>query len=122
MIIQKLIPNWKPEYCNCDLEVGLRNAIHEVYPTCNLILCYFHLLGAWSRNAASYNVKNDLLFSKGCFNRFWMKLRGLPYLDLSQPLIRGAVIQSLRNEIQSYRKSSKRQLYLVKTLSTVSLL
>ena len=105
MIIKRLIPDWAPLFVNCDFEAGLRNSIREVYPDSKLILCLFHLYGCMSRNMSRFNIKNDLMWPKGVFYRFWMKLRGMCFLDLSQPLIRSAVIYTFRHEIQNYRKS-----------------
>ena len=116
-IVQRLAPDWRPRRFNTDLESGIRQAIQEVYPDATICLCYFHLLGCFSRNASNYGIKNDLLFRNGKFQRFWLKLRALPFMAMDVPNVRAAVIHSLRNEIANYRKSSLNITFIFKQTS-----
>ena len=103
--MKKLAPDWRPLRFNTDLECGIRSALLEVYPEATICLCYFHLLNCFSRNSSNYGIKNDLLFPSGKFQRFWLKLRALPFMAITVANVRAAVIHSLRNEIASYRNS-----------------
>ena len=49
---------WNPKIIYCDYESGLKNAIKEVFPNCEVRLCYFHYTQRVMKKIRDLNLIN----------------------------------------------------------------
>lgn len=89
-----------------DFEVGLQNAIFQAFPLSEIKGCYFHFVQSLRRNLEKYPSLRAEIIPGRIFFPLWMRLRALPFIDVSgvtfaYGLIKGSVANTISTDLLS---------------------
>ena len=103
--IKVLSGNWLPQACHVDLELAESRAILEVWPTCRIHLCLFHLRQAHFRKLNQLHIAKYVYNSNSEYNAFWCLVKALSYLNLSDQNVKMIAVDIIDSQIQNMIKA-----------------